>query len=106
VKYLLQDGRHTMQNIFTRRCALINKEGVCHQCSELNGWFNPKQDQQEALMKLDLVKGSRKYKRDELYALRVKLVQEIDPLHSKGHVLQEALMNCNRMAMGETEKIY
>ncbi len=44
VKYLLQDGRKTMTNIFDERCALINKSGVCHQCSELNGWFNPKQN--------------------------------------------------------------
>ncbi|MFN7115709.1 MAG: RNA polymerase sigma factor [Saprospiraceae bacterium] len=48
VKHLLQDARHTMMDIFDNRCALINKNGVCHQCSELNGWFNPRQNQQEA----------------------------------------------------------
>jgi RNA polymerase sigma-70 factor (ECF subfamily) len=46
IKYLLQDGRKTMIDIFDNRCALINKDGVCHQCSELNGWFNPKENQQ------------------------------------------------------------
>jgi RNA polymerase sigma-70 factor (ECF subfamily) len=101
VKYLLQSARQTMTDIFEQRCALINKTGVCHQCSELNGWFNPKQDQQEALMKLDLVKGSKKYNRDELYAMRTALVKSIDPLHGSGHELQEILLKCNRMAMGE-----
>jgi RNA polymerase sigma-70 factor (ECF subfamily) len=101
VKYLLQDGRKTMADIFDNRCALINKNGVCHQCSELNGWFNPKENQQQALMKLDLVKGSKKYDREELYQLRTTLVKAIDPLRSKGADLQEILMKCNSLAMGE-----
>src|SRR5215831_13698480 len=36
VKYYLHSGRSKMVTIFEGRCALINKEGVCHQCSELN----------------------------------------------------------------------
>lgn len=101
IKYLLQDGRKTMTDIFDNRCALINKNGVCHQCSELNSWFNPKQNQQEALMKLDLVKGSKKYDRQELYFMRTNLVKAIDPLRSNGADLQDILLKCNRMAMGE-----
>lgn len=101
VKYILQDGRKTMMDVFERRCALINKEGVCNQCSELNGWFNPKQAQQEALNQLSLVKGSKKYNREELYELRKMLVKGINPLSSQGHELQESLMRCNRLAMGE-----
>ncbi|MBL0882387.1 MAG: RNA polymerase sigma factor, partial [Chitinophagaceae bacterium] len=75
VKYLLQEARVTMTNIFDHRCALINKEGVCNQCSELNGWFNPKQNQQEALMQLDLVKASKKFDREELYNMRTQLIK-------------------------------
>lgn len=101
VKYLLQNGRETMTSIFDNRCALVNKDGVCHQCSELNGWFNPKEDQQQALMKVDLTKGSKKYNRTELYRMRASLVKAIDPLHSKGSDLQKILMECNRMAMKE-----
>lgn len=101
VKYLLQDGRQTMTDIFERRCALVNKTGICHQCSELNAWFNPKQNQQQALMKLDLVKGSKKYDREQLYRLRAKLVRAIDPLRSNGNELQEMLLRCNSLAMGE-----
>lgn len=103
VKYLLQDGRKVMMDIFDQRCALINKQGVCHQCAELNGWFNPKQDQQRALMELDLVKGSSKYDREALYAMRATLVGAIDPLRSGGADLQEILMKCNVLAM-EKEK--
>ena len=101
VKYLLQEGRKTMTDIFDHRCALINKNGVCHQCSELNGWFNPRQQAQEALVKQQLTRGSNKYNREELYRLRASLVKAIDPLRSPGSTLQQALLNCNRMAMGE-----
>ena len=103
VKYLLQNSRKTMVDIFDNRCALVNKNGVCHQCSELNGWFNPKENQQEALMKLDLVKGSKKFDRVELYYIRTTLVKAIDPLRSSGSNLQEILLSCNRMAMAEIE---
>lgn len=101
IKYLVQGGRKTMTTIFDHRCALINKNGVCHQCSELNGWFNPKENQQQALMKLDLVKGSKKYNRKALYKMRTTLVKAIDPLRSEGSDLQEILLKCNSMAMGE-----
>ncbi len=101
VKYLLQDARATMTEIFDSRCALVNKNGVCRQCSELNGWFNPKQNQQQALMELDMVKGSKKFHREELFAMRVQLVKAIDPLRSEGANLQEILLRCNQMAMGE-----
>lgn len=101
VKHLLQDARHLMLDIFDNRCALINKNGVCNQCSELNGIFNPKQNQQEALNKLDLVKGSKKFDREQLFDMRSKLAKAIDPMRGKGAELQDMLMKCDRMGMGE-----
>ncbi|MEO0898346.1 MAG: RNA polymerase sigma factor [Bacteroidota bacterium] len=101
VKYLVQHARNTMTEIFDRRCALVNKKGICHQCSELNGWLNPKRDQQQALMEIKMVRESTKYNREELYALRTALVKNIDPLRSPGHEIQEKLMQCNLMASGE-----
>lgn len=101
IKHLLNDARNIMTGIFENRCALINKNGVCHQCSHINGIFNPKQDQQEELMKLELVKGSKKFNREELFALRTKLVKAIDPLHSSGTDMQDIIMKCVRTAIGE-----
>ncbi|MBK7970898.1 MAG: RNA polymerase sigma factor [Bacteroidetes bacterium] len=37
IKYYLHTSRAKMVHIYEGRCALINKEGTCHQCSELNG---------------------------------------------------------------------
>lgn len=101
IKHLLNDARNVMTDIFEHRCALINQEGVCHQCSHINEIFNPKEDQQEALMKLELVKASRKYNREQLYALREMLVKSIDPLHAAGTDFHEEMMKCLRTAIGE-----
>ena len=90
-----------MTVIFDNRCAFVNNIGVCHQCSELNGWFNPKQDQQKSMMKINLVKGSKKFDREKLFKMRTNLIKNIDPLRSEGNELQEILLKCNRMAMGE-----
>lgn len=101
VKHLLNDARKIMTDVFDHRCALINKNGVCHQCSHINEIFNPKQNQQEELMKLDLVKGSKKYNREELYELRTLLVKSIDPLNAAGTDFHEAIMMCLKTAIGE-----
>ena len=101
IKHLLIDARKTMTSIFDHRCALINKNGVCNQCSELNGVHNPKQNQQQELMKLELVKASKKFDRDELFTLRTKLVKGIDPMKGKGSDIQDIIMKCTRVAISE-----
>jgi RNA polymerase sigma-70 factor (ECF subfamily) len=106
VKHLLNDARTTMTDIFEHRCALINKNGVCHQCSHINEIFNPKQNQQEELMKLELVKASKKYDREELFALRTLLVKAIDPLHAAGTDFHEEVMRCLRTAIGEVPDFF
>lgn len=101
VKHLLVNARKSMTKVFDHRCALVNQKGVCNQCSELNAVYNPKQDQQEALMKVELVKSSDKFNKEELYGLREKLVKGIDPLRSKGADLQDVIMKCTRQSIGE-----
>lgn len=101
VKHLLIDARKTMTEIFDHRCALINKKGVCNQCSELNGVHNPKQNQQAELMNLELVKASNKFNREELFELRTQLVKVIDPIRGRGADLQDIIMKCTRKAIGE-----
>jgi|GEM_PF-7092302 len=70
----------------------------------MKGWFNPKQNQQEERMKIQLVEDAEKLDTKALFQLRSNLVKHIDPLKSDGHALQEVLLNCNRMAMGEIER--
>ena len=103
IKHLLNDAKNTMTDIFEHRCALINQNGVCHQCSHINEIFNPKQNQQEELMKLELVKVSKKYNREQLFELRSLLVKAIDPLHAAGTDFHEEIMRCLRSAIGEID---
>ncbi|HHP7240430.1 MAG TPA: RNA polymerase sigma factor [Cyclobacteriaceae bacterium] len=105
VKHLLHDARKIMMDIFNHRCALINKNGACHQCTELAGIYNPKQARQEALMQIDMVEKAKTERQDELYNLRAKLVSKIDPLRSEGADMQDIIMQCTRRAIGETDHI-
>jgi RNA polymerase sigma-70 factor (ECF subfamily) len=39
-KNWLQEARASLESRYARTCALINKNGVCYQCSELSSFFN------------------------------------------------------------------
>ncbi len=99
VKYYLHSARSKMINIFEGRCALINKNGVCHQCSELNGIFNPKQNLQEELMKIELTKDANDPDKQHLFDLRMKILKEIDPFESQASELQLHHLEHNRQVM-------
>lgn len=99
VKYYLHTGRSKMIGIFDGRCALINKEGVCHQCSELNGIFNPKQNTQEELMKINLVKEAESGDKEHLFDLRMEVLKQIDPFTSPASALQLHHLEHNRRVM-------
>ena len=98
-KYYLHVGRSKMVEIFDRRCALINKEGVCHQCTELNGIFNPKQNVQEELMKIEMARDAANKGKGELFDLRMKIVQSMDPFESGASQLQLHHLEHNRRVM-------
>jgi RNA polymerase sigma-70 factor, ECF subfamily len=99
VKYYLHAGRTRMKTVFDGRCALINKQGVCHQCSELNGIFNPKQNTQEELVKIDMVRKAGEAGSDRLFELRMQIVKGIDPFESQAAELQLHHLEHNRMVM-------
>ena len=91
VKHWLFSARQTMTEIFERRCALVNKEGVCYQCSELNGLFNPNQKKLKNVFP--------KAGKEKLYELRAELVKAIHPLSSKGSELEHSIMQVLRKAI-------
>jgi len=99
VKYYLYTSRVKMINIFEGRCALINKEGVCHQCSELNGIFNPKQEFEIEKNKIEMVKVVDKGDKEHLLNLRLQIMKEIDPFSSNGSDLQLYHLEYNRKTM-------
>jgi RNA polymerase sigma-70 factor (ECF subfamily) len=57
-------------------------------------------------MKLELVKASKKYNREQLFALRTMLVKAIDPLHASGADFHDAIMRCLKTAIGEVKDFF
>ena len=99
VKYYLHVSRGRMIDIFDQRCALINKQGVCHQCTELNGIFNPKQNAQEEIVKLEMARDAENKDKETLFDLRMKILQELDPFESGAAELQLHHLEHNRKLM-------
>ena len=90
-----------MIDIFEGRCALINKQGICHQCSELNGIFNPKQKFEEEAAKIEMARQAGVAGKERLFDLRMKVIQGIDPFTSNASELQLHHLEHNRRVMEE-----
>ena len=100
VKHYLHNARTTMQNVFEQRCALVNKKGVCHQCSELNGFNNTKAETQRKVAEMELVKAAQNPGKERLFFMRTELIKAIDPLNANGTDLHNFLLNCTHKANG------
>ena len=99
VKYYLHISRSRMIEVFDHRCSLINKQGICHQCTELNGIFNPKQKAQEELAKIEMARDAADKSKEALFDLRMKILQELDPFESGAAELQLHHLEQNRRVM-------
>ena len=100
-KYYLHTSRGKMMDVFDHRCSLINKEGVCHQCSELNGIFNPKQVDQEERMKIKMVRDAKDQDKEKLFDLRTEILRELDPFQSGAAALQLHHLEHNKSVIEE-----
>jgi RNA polymerase sigma-70 factor (ECF subfamily) len=87
VKHAIANARNNLTTIFDKRCAFVNKNGVCHQCTELTGILNPKQDAQIKANKLKLVKEKDAKNKERLLDIRFELIQSIDPLNAKNSLV-------------------
>ncbi len=104
VKHAIADSRNDLKRIFKHKCALINKEGVCSQCTGLNNIFNPDQDTQIEANKLKIIKEQRNKNYDQLLDLRFQMVQSLDPLSGEGIDLHNYLIE-NSPEWAKSQKI-
>lgn len=105
VKHAIADARKDMTRIFEKKCALINKEGICHQCTGLNKRFNPEQDTQIEANKIKMVKEAQNKNYEELLELRLQLAKSINPLEAEGTDLHNYLLeNSPRWAKIQMDK--
>jgi RNA polymerase sigma-70 factor, ECF subfamily len=99
IKHHLHNSRGTMQNVFEHRCALINKNGTCHQCSELNGFRNTKAETQRIIAEMELVKAATQNDKTYLFQIRTELVKAIDPLQASSTDLHDFLLKQTAVAI-------
>lgn len=92
IKHGLADSRKDMTRIFENKCALINKKGICSQCTGLNNIFNPKQDTQKEALKMKIIKEQENKNYEQLLDLRLQMVKTIDPLAGEGFDLHNYLI--------------
>lgn len=80
VKHAIANARKTMVNIFEEKCAFVSKKGVCHQCTQLAGYLNPKEDAQTKSLEIKMVREGMTPEKERLLDLRMELVKDINPL--------------------------
>lgn len=83
VKNWIQRARRTMTDRFQHTCALVNKAGVCHQCVELDQFFNGEQR--------DPLAGTSRALGDRLSILRDTRLAALGPWHRRLLRLVEAV---------------
>lgn len=105
VKHYLRFARTTMAEIYDNRCALINKKGICHQCSELNNWLNPLKDFQQQKINVIMIRQAGQADKRKLFRLREDLVKNINPLKGEGSDLHESFLKLHRLCAGEIESL-
>lgn len=87
VKHAIANARKTMIDIFEQKCALVSKKGVCHQCTQLAGFLNAKEDAQQKALKIKMVREGMTPDKERLLDLRMELAKDIDPLQaSNSHI--------------------
>lgn len=92
-KHLLSEARKNLEIIFDERCVLVSKKGICHQCSEINGFVNPKQDEHIHKNSIVMVQAAKSgIEPSKLLELRTELIRGVDPLNSISSPLHEYLL--------------
>ena len=83
VKNWIQQARQTMDERYGHSCALVTKEGVCHQCVELDGYFNGQRrdplsgSERDVAARLAILRETREAALGPWHRRILKLVEDI-----------------------------
>lgn len=91
-KHALADARAAMTRIFAGKCAFVNKAGVCHQCTTLQGLLNPEQNE---AARRNRIEASPARDAERLLELRLAIVRDVDPLNDSNSALHAYLLENN-----------
>lgn len=92
VKYALTNAQARLLNIFDKRCSLINSQGTCNQCAELNAMAYPKQGFTSVTETIAMVGQKDEATPAQLLRLRLGLVKDIVPTNAQGFVWYNSVL--------------
>jgi RNA polymerase sigma-70 factor, ECF subfamily len=98
VKHLLHDARKELQAKYEYRCAMINKNGICYQCAELNDTLQGYSDSEQKIRSLQL---SRDKKASENLDIRFAIINKINPLEGNSADLEDTIVQILRQAIDD-----
>jgi len=98
VKHLLHDGRNELQTKYNQRCALINKQGVCYQCAELNDFLQKEKNAEQKISSLELSPNNTV---ETNLDIRFQLINQINPTNSKGANLEDTILQILRETIND-----
>jgi RNA polymerase sigma-70 factor, ECF subfamily len=98
VKHHLYDARKELQTKYQQRCAMINKEGICYQCAELNDYLQQNPDSQQKIENLGLSENNNEKTNLDI---RFSLINKINPLESNGASVEDTILQILREAIGD-----
>ena len=99
VKHLLHHGRKKLQTKYEHRCAMVNKNGVCYQCAELNDFLQAEPNSKTKINRLGL---SRTNDPERNLDIRFQLIHKINPLNSNGAELEDTILQILRETTQES----
>lgn len=95
VKHALADARKNMIRIFDNRCSFVNKNGACHQCTELTGLLNRHQQEHIKAKEIKLVRKGDSPDKEYLLDLRLEIIKGLDPLNAPNSIVNIFMLeNC------------
>ena len=95
---MLHNGRRELQQKYENRCAIINKQGACYQCAELNDYLQTDKNSTVKISNLGLRPGKSA---EENLNLRFQIINQINPLNSNGADLEDTILQILRETIND-----
>ncbi len=102
VKNWIQQARRIMEERYAHSCALVTKHGVCHQCVELDGFFNGRSRDpldgtaRNLKARLAILRETRKAALGPWHRRMLRLVDEVLEAGAPGTARPETSRTCRR----------
>lgn len=98
VKHLLLNARKKLQEKYEHRCAMINKNGICYQCAELNDYLQDVPDSHDKISKFGF---SEKHSHSKNLDIRFNLINKVNPLNGNGASVEDTIFQILNEALGD-----